>query len=220
MIFINSLARAKIKFKVEVFLYRSLILFLYSFKIRFNQIIWDLFGRTIRRRVITPLWKRFLITLKSSKRGYPDYLPNILNEAIEEFIEGKYFSSVITSSTAVEWILISELKRENKNHLGWGLGRRIKMAESILPVYELLDKNEEDYFTCIFVKRRNAIAHGNIHEIPIRIGRFEKLLEIPVYSRSPKVDADDAYDQLTKALRFLIKWRIKANIGKSVPNFL
>ena len=190
-------------------LIRSLLLYLLM--IRLKQIIWSLFGKTIRRRAIAPLWRRFLLTLEMARRGYPDWLPTIVDEARQEFIEGKYFSSVIVSSSAVEWVLISELKRAGKSSRG-GLSTRIDSARDLgLPVDELFDRNEAGLSKdSAFVRRRHAVAHGDIHGIPHREGLiqfklpFETLL--PVLS---PVDADDAFDQLSKGLRFLIKWRVR-----------
>jgi len=190
---------------------QKLFLRFYSLGSRLIELVWRLFGRTIRRRAIAPLWKRFLLTLQMAKCGYPDWLSTIVDEACQEFIEGKYFSSVIVSSSAVEWVLISELKRAGKS-LGGGLSRRIESARDLLPVNELFDINEIGLAKdSAFVRRRHAVAHGDIHGIPHRQGLIEFKLPFETFSPvlSP-VDADEALDQLSKALRFLIKWRIRS----------
>ena len=196
---------------------------LHSYRLvsRFRQVVWRLFGKTIRRRAIAPLWERFLFNLETVKADYPDDLPTITDEARQEFIEGKYFSSVIMSSSAVEWILISELKSAGKG-LGKGLGSRIENARKLqLPVDELFDKDETGPARdSVFVQRRNAVAHGNIHDIPRRQGLIEFELPFEIFPTIPyPVTADDAFDQLSKALRFLIKWRIHSvrREGKSSP---
>jgi hypothetical protein len=133
-----------------------------------------------------------------------------VDEARQEFVEGKYFSSVIISSS-VEWVLISELKSSGRSLEG-GLSSRIDRARDLgLPVDELFDGNEARIAKCSsFVRRRNPVAHGNIHGIPRRQGlvKFRLPFESFLPSRSP-MTADDAFDQISKALRFLIKWRIQ-----------
>lgn len=151
--------------------------------------------------------------LKTGKRGYPDYLSNIVEEAREEFIDGKYLSSVIMSSMSVEWVLISELQRRGKRAAG--LSKRIEMGKELgLPVDELFDKNED--VNCpkdsLFVKRRNAVAHGDMHGVPHRKGPFESKLPLEVFMpfRFP-IAPIDSLDQLSKAMRFLIRWRTRRN---------
>lgn len=102
----------------------------YHLVFQFRQVVWRLFGRTIRRRAIAPLWEGFVLTLEMVKTDYPDYLSTIVDEARQEFIESKYFSSVIMSSSAVEWILISELKSAGKGP-GKGLSSRIENARKL-----------------------------------------------------------------------------------------
>jgi len=134
-----------------------------------------------------------------------------VDEARQEFIEGKYFSSVIIASSAVEWVLISELKSCGKS-IGKGLSYRIDNARNIgLPADELFDKSESRVAKdSVFVRRRNPIAHGDIHRIPHKQGliKFRLPFETFLARRSP-VTPDDAFDQISKALRFLIKWRIQ-----------
>ena len=189
---------------------QKLFLRFYSLRRRFRQIVWRLFGRTIRRRVIAPFWKRFLLTLQMAKSDYPDCLSTIVDEACQEFIEGKYFSSVIVSSSAVEWVLISELKRTGKSPTG-GLSSRIENARDLLPVNELFDRTRTGRARdSAFVRRRNAVAHGDIHGIPHRQGLIEFKLPFETGLEPSPVDADEAFDQLSKALRFLIKWRLRS----------
>jgi len=190
---------------------QKLFLRLYSLVLRCEGIVWRLFGRTIRRRAIAPLWKRFLLTLEMVKSDYPDSLSTIVDEACQEFIEGKYFSSVMMSSSAVEWVLISELKRSGKNTRG--LSSRIENARGLLPINELFDRNEIGHpaRNSVFVLRRNAVDHGDMHGIPHRQGLVKSKLPFGIFYFEPyPVTADDAFDQLSKALRFLIKWRIQA----------
>jgi hypothetical protein len=177
---------------------------------RFREIVWRLFGRTIRRRAIAPLWEGFVLALETVKNDYPDWLPTIVDEARQEFTEGKYLSSVIMSSSAVEWVLISELKSAGKG-LGKGISSRIENARKLgLPVDELFDRNETDPARdSVFVRRRNSVAHGDIHSIPHQQGLIEFELPFETFPTVPyPVTVDDAFDQLSKALRFLTKWRI------------
>jgi hypothetical protein len=137
-----------------------------------------------------------------------------MNEACESFIEGRYIPSLLLASLSVEWVLISELRLSTT--LGKrppGLAKMISRAkERGLPVDKLKDKAgaEQEPREWIFVVRRNKIAHGDVHGYPHPQGR--------VVFKTPRiihqmdwvgsvVNASDAYDQLTKALRFLIIWR-------------
>lgn len=78
-----------------------------------------------------------------------------------------------------------------------------------LPVDELFDRTETGYAKDnAFVKRRNVVAHGDIHGIPHQQGLIELKLPFETGLELSPVTPNDAFDQLSKTLRFLIKWRI------------
>ncbi len=167
--------------------------------------------RAIRRRFISPLWQRLLLSLEVPF-GYPDYLSNLVDEACEDFIEGKYISCLLAASLSVEWVLISETAPKRLR----GLVERIECAKGIgLPVEKLFDMGEikENLRETIFVKRRNKLAHGDVHEYPHPQGLIVFRAPRTIHQMdwfNPVVNASDAYDQLSKALRFLIAWRRRA----------
>jgi len=140
---------------------------------------------------------------------YPDYLSYLVKEACENFIEGKYISCLLTASLSVEWVLISEATPKKIGGLGEGIDYAREMG---LPVEKLFDEAEETQRSseAIFVVRRHKMAHGDVHGYPHPQGRIVFKTPRIIHQMdwfSPVVNASDAYDQLSKALRFLIAWR-------------
>lgn len=191
-----------------------LYLALRTLKERIKAWVWRWFGGIIRSRLTVHQWRQLLHLLKyggRGRRGYPDYLSTVVDEARQEFIEGKYLSCVLVSSASVEWVLISELERVGKKERS--LVKRIKAADELgLPINELFDKNEDTSkpWNSMFVRRRNAVAHGNMHEVPYREGPIKSKWPVEFFmpTRTP-ISASDALDQYRKAMNFLIKWRIQ-----------
>jgi len=173
--------------------------------------------RAVRRRSVVPLQRSFLDLLESPQVGYPDYLSCLVNEACETFIEGRYIPSLLLASLSVEWVLISELRpTATAGKRPRGLAEMISRAREIgLPVEKLADKTEREREPreWIFVVRRNKVAHGDVHGYPHPQGRiiFKKPRIIHQMDWfGSVVNSSDAYDQLTKALHFLITWRRRA----------
>jgi len=177
--------------------------------------------RTVRRRFVSPLWRSFSQSLESPPVGYPDYLSSLVSEACETFIEGRYIPSLVMASLSVEWVLISELRpTATAGKRSRGLAEMISRAREIgLPVEKLADKmeTEREPREWIFVVRRNKVAHGDVHGYPRPQGRI--IFKTPGIIHQMDwfgsvVNASDAYDQLTKALHFLITWRRRA-VGRT-----
>jgi len=170
--------------------------------------------RVVRRRSVVPLQRSFLELLESPQVGYPDYLSSLVNEACETFMEGRYIPSLLLASLSVEWVLISELRPSTTvDKRPPGLAKMISRAkERGLPVDKLMDKAdaEREPRGWIFVVRRNKIAHGDVHGYPRPQGRIVFKTPRVIHQMDwfgSVVNASDAYDQLTKALHFLITWR-------------
>jgi hypothetical protein len=170
--------------------------------------------RTVRRRFVSPLWRSFSQSLESPPIGYPDYLSSLVSEACETFMEGRYIPSLLLTSLSVEWVLISELRPSTTvDKRPPGLAKMISRAkERGLPVDKLMDKAdaEREPRGWIFVVRRNKIAHGDVHGYPRPQGRIVFKTPRVIHQMDwfgSFVNASDAYDQLTKALHFLITWR-------------
>jgi len=176
--------------------------------------------RTVRRHFVGPSWRSFSQSLESPSIGYPDYLSSLVSEACETFIEGRYIPSLLMASLSVEWVLISELQpaaTAGKRPLG--LAKMIARAREIgLSVEKLMDKTEieNEPNKWIFVVRRNKVAHGDVHGYPrpqgLIIFKTPRIIHQMDWFGSV-VNASDAYDQLTKALRFLMTWRRSAVRG-------
>jgi len=173
--------------------------------------------RTVRRRFVVPLWRSLSQSLESPPIGYPDYLGSLVSEACETFIEGRYIPSLLMASLSVEWVLISELRpTATAGKRPRGLVEMISRAREIgLPVEKLADKTEteKEPREWIFVVRRNKVAHGDVHGYPhpqgLVVFKTPRVIHQMDWFGSV-VNAGDAYDQLTKALHFLIAWRRRA----------
>lgn len=173
--------------------------------------------RVVRRRSVIPLQRSLLELLESPQVGYPDYLSSLVNEACETFIEGRYIPCLLMASLSVEWVLISELRpAATAGKTPSGLAKMISRAKDReLPVEKLMDKTEtgREPRDWIFVVRRNKVAHGDVHRYPrpqgLVIFKAPQIIHQMDWLGSV-VNASDAYDQLTKALRFLITWRQRA----------
>lgn len=175
--------------------------------------------RTVRRRFVSPLWQSLSQSLESPPIDYPDYL-SCLNEASETFIEGRYIPSLLLASLSVEWVLISELRPSaTAVKRPPGLAKMIsRVKERGLPVEKLADKTETEREPreWVFVVRRNKVAHGDIHGYPRQQGRIMFKMPRIIHQMDwfdSVVNASDAYDQLSKALHFLLTWR-RCTVGK------
>jgi hypothetical protein len=150
------------------------------------------------------------------KNSYCKHAIDVMSEAANCYIMGFFNASVAASSAGVESLIhvdspyCVKIKKTSTGKL-YQSKEYATLAEALTsvnklgyPTKMLLDKNENDLYSCVFVQRRNIVAHGN-HDDRFTIEHLSLL------NKSPKADLKEviseqraALDQYKKASKFII----------------
>ncbi len=127
-----------------------------------------------------------------------------LREASLCFTVSRFLAAISMSSGLAEIIINRDSRMANRQGVhrldGWASlsNRNLREArEAGLPVTELLDGGEDvanDQHAIRFVRLRHKVAHGDLRDFPEALTDYS-----PPYE-------DEAKNQLSKAMKFLIAW--------------
>jgi hypothetical protein len=133
----------------------------------------------------------------------PIDLFSYFREASHCFTIARYLSAITMASCAVELILNRDSRTRNNTSLrrisGWASlnsHNLIAAANLGLPVLSLCSEGEtlQSDSSLLFVQRRNKVAHGEVIPMLKTLSDYDATAE------------EEAFDQVTKAHRFIVDW--------------
>ena len=168
-----------------------------------------------------PFWKHTEDTDANNwKNAFCKQAIDLMAESANCYILGFFKASVVASSAAVEQLIHvdaqgEQIRRQRADHSEYLITRYDTLSALLplakqkgYPIDALLDPGEVDLPTCIFVQRRNIVAHGAYeNEFVIEQMHYINIidtLEDKSNADYPYFNATSAFDQYKKASKFVI----------------
>jgi len=157
---------------------------------------------------------RNALVLAKKAQSLNEFLYRTHHNAVRSFLEGNFLASIFFACIGVEAYLNEIL--ENRRWMNLKLRLLKKAYQHGIPVTELLDEEEKEFFKKgiefkpLFCERRNKIFHGDFNGLALQfhlpeVEKVKTRIRGKTYQAYVFSEIKCAYDQLLKFQRFLLK---------------